>query len=179
MWQAIVSDLVTRVQRDLRVALADMPTDLLNAPVEPGANTIGWLAWHLTRSFDRNVSELRDAPQVWISEGWYARFDRSPDPGETGFGHTSAQALAFRSPRVEIVLAYNDAVVDMIDGYLRTASDADLTRDSTSPTLGRTWTVHQRLVGVIVEGLEHVGQVSYLRGLYDRRAAGSGGAVTG
>ena len=52
----------------------------------------------------------------------------------------------------------------MVLGYLRGAPD-DLTRAATSPTLGDTRTVQARLVGVLAEGMQHVGQMAYLRGL--------------
>jgi hypothetical protein len=62
-----VADLVHRIQRDLVAVLTNLDPALHDRAIAPGANTIGWLAWHLTRSHDRNVSELRGAPQLWVS----------------------------------------------------------------------------------------------------------------
>src|SRR5262245_42422749 len=67
-------------------------------PPGPASNSIAWLAWHLTRSHDRNISELAGDEQLWITEGWHARFNRAADPTETGFGHSAAEAAAFRVP---------------------------------------------------------------------------------
>jgi DinB superfamily len=164
-WQPLVADQIRRVQRDLESTLDDIDPALLDRAAGPGANTIGWLAWHLTRSHDRNVSELRGAPQLWIASRWYERFGRANDPGETGFGHTPAQLGAFRSPLAAELVAYHAAVVEMVLSYLRDAPEDDLTRVVNSPTLGDTRTVQQRLVGVVAEGLQHVGQMAYLRGL--------------
>jgi hypothetical protein len=164
-WADLVADQIRRVQRDLQSTLDGLDPALLDRAPRPGANTIGWLAWHLTRSHDRNVSELRGAPQLWIAAQWYERFGRAPDPGETGFGHTPAQLAAFRSPAAAELVAYHAAVVEMVLAYLRGVPENELKRVTTSPTLGDTRTVQQRLVGVLAEGLQHVGQMAYLRGL--------------
>jgi hypothetical protein len=167
-WQSLVADQARRVQRDLESTLDNLDPDLLDCSPAPGANTIGWLGWHLTRSHDRNVSEIRGAAQLWIASGWYERFGRARDPGETGFGHSSQQMAGFRTPSSALLVAYHADVVDMVVAYLAEAPDDDLEREVTSPTLGNTLTVGRRLVGVLAEGLEHVGQMAYLRGLLDR-----------
>jgi hypothetical protein len=167
-WQPLVADQIRRVQRDLESTLDGIDPALLDRSPGPAANTIGWLAWHLTRSHDRNVSELRGAPQLWIASGWHERFGRGPDPGETGFGHSADELAAFRSPPAAVLVAYHAAVVHMVLGYLREAPDDELGRETTSPTLGNTRTVQSRLVGVLAEGLQHVGQMAYLRGLLSR-----------
>jgi hypothetical protein len=141
---------------------------LLDTTLVPGTNPIGWLVWHLTRSHDRNVSEVRGAGQLWVTAGWHDRFGRRPDPGETGFQHTADDVAGFRSPAADVLRDYHRAVVQMVDDYVATAPDDDLHRLVTSPTLGNTLTVHRRLVGVLAEGLEHVGQAAALRGALER-----------
>jgi DinB superfamily len=179
-WQALARDLIHRTGRDVVAVLDGLDPALLDAAVTPGTNTIGWLLWHLTRSHDRNVSELRSAPQLWLAGGWHARFGRAPDPRETGYGHSAAEVAAFRSPAPEVLRAYYRAVVEMIDGYLVGAPDGDLDRVATSPTLGDTLPVRRRLVGALVEGLEHVGQAALLRGALERQGSvDCGGARQG
>ena len=170
-WRPLVRDLVHRVDRDVAAVLAGIDPALLDVAVEPGTNTIGWLLWHLTRSQDRNVNELRGQTQVWLSQRWCARFDRPADAGDTGYGHTLEDLSRFRSPRPETLLAYHRTVVASVDAYLDTVAEDDLHRLSRSPTLGNTLIVQQRLVGVLVEGLEHVGQAAILRGILERRAS--------
>jgi hypothetical protein len=165
-WAALANELVRRVQRDLEAVLSDIDPAWLDRPVGPGANPIGWLAWHLTRSHDRNVSELSGREQLWTGQGWAARFGRDPDPAETGFAHTAEQVAAFVSPPAPQLIAYHRAVVEMVSRYLADAGDDELDRVTTSPTLGDTRTVRDRMAGILTEGLEHVGQMAYLRGLY-------------
>jgi hypothetical protein len=64
-WRALYRDLVERVERDVTAVLDGIDPLLLDASAEPGTNSIGWLVWHLTRSHDRNGSELLGAPQLW------------------------------------------------------------------------------------------------------------------
>jgi hypothetical protein len=168
-WQRLAHDLVHRVGRDVRVVLDGLDPALLDAAVAPGTNTIGWLLWHLTRSHDRNMSELVGTQQLWLADGWHARFGRAADPDETGWRHTPEEVAAYRSPAPEVVDGYHRAVVALIDRYLATAPDADLDRPVTSPTLGDTLPAVRRLVGVLTEGLEHVGQAALLRGILERR----------
>jgi hypothetical protein len=168
---ALAHALFARIEADLERVLDDIEPRWLDTAIEPGANSIGWLAWHLTRSHDRNMSEIRGDEQVWISGGWFERFDRPPDVGDTGFGHAPDDVDAFVSPPVDVLVGYHHAVTGPIYAYLADAGDDDLDRSVTSPTLGNTRTVAERIAGVLIEGLEHVGQMAFTRGVLDRRRA--------
>ena len=93
-----------RIERELAQVLNGLTIEDLNRQPAPDCNSIGWLAWHLTRSHDRNMSELMSEEQLWIKDKWHARFNRAPDPSETGVGHTTEQAKAFRSPESEALI---------------------------------------------------------------------------
>lgn len=164
-WQPLVRDLVIRIEQELLAVLEGLDPALIDAVAIDGTNSIGWLLWHLTRSHDRNISELRGRQQLWLTQGWHAHFGRAADPHDTGYRHSPAEAAGFRSPRPEIIAKYHRAVVEMIDDYLETAPAGDPDRLASSPTLGNTVPVHQRLVGVLVDGLQHVGQAALLRGI--------------
>ena len=56
-------------------------------------------------------------------------------------------------------LGYHDAVIEMAVGYLRLAPDTDLGRVTVRPTLRASVTVQRRLVGVLNEGFQHLGQI--------------------
>ncbi|MEQ4208883.1 DinB family protein [Actinopolymorpha sp. B9G3] len=168
-WQPLVRDLVHRTEREVLAVLDGLDASWLDIAAEPGTNSIGWLVWHLTRSYDRNVSELQNQQQLWQSEGWHARFGRAPDANDTGYRHSALQAAAFRSPGPNVLAGYHVAVVEMIDAYLDRAPDDDPDRLVTSPTLTNTASVHLRLIGVLVEALQHVGQAALLRGMLERQ----------
>ena len=76
------------------------------------------------------------------------------------------QLLVFRSPDSKTLLEYHYAVLERIRDYVsNTLSETELKRESKSPTLGTVGTVRRRLLGIISEGLQHVGQTAYVRGL--------------
>ncbi len=166
-WQALVVDIFERKARELSAVLDGLTPEDLDWRPEKGANSIGWLTWHLTRSLDRNLSDITGEEQLWISDGWYARFGREPDPGETGVGHDPmGQAEAFRSPDVATLLEYHLAALGRLRRYAGAGlTEAELERLARSPTLGTNWTMRHRLVGIVNDGLQHLGQAAYVRGL--------------
>jgi len=42
--------------------------------------------------------------QLWLKDGWYAKFNRAPDPRDIGWGHTPEEVSSFRSPDVATLL---------------------------------------------------------------------------
>ena len=59
----------------------------------------------------------------------------------------------------DTLLAYHASVIDTANAYLNGAPLDDLARVAPSPTLGTAHTVQQRLVGVLNEGFQHLGQI--------------------
>jgi len=166
VWQQFILDLFLRIAHDVEQVVECLNEEELHHQPDPKGNSIGWLVWHLTRSHDRNISELADQEQLWITEGWYAQFGHPPDPAETGFGHSKDDASAFKAPDGRMLPAYNRSVVKQIRQYiLDTLSEMELDREVYSPTFRNTWTVRRRLLGILSEGLQHVGQAAYVRGL--------------
>lgn len=137
--------------------------DLRWAPRD-GANPVGWLVWHLTRVQDHHVSELLDEPQLWVADGWAARFRMAPDPQNIGYGHDAGDVAVVEAPGPEVLVDYHDAVHARTIGYLRSLTDDDLDR-----IVDRRWdppvTLGVRLVSIADDSLQHVGQAAYLRGL--------------
>jgi hypothetical protein len=60
---------------------------LVRLVVDPEANSIAWLVWHLTRIQDDHVAGVAGVEQVWTSQGWGERFGLPFDPRDTGYGH--------------------------------------------------------------------------------------------
>ncbi|MCX4748271.1 DinB family protein [Kitasatospora sp. NBC_01287] len=161
-WQDLVLAQFHRVHRDLSAALDGADRALLDRRPAVGANSVGWLAWRIARGQDRNLSELLKVPQLWLTAGWSERFGRPADAGDTGYGHSPAEAAAFRGPAAEVLSGYLSATYRLAQRYLARAPDDDLRRSSTSPTLGNTHTVAERLTGLLAEGYAHAGQVALL-----------------
>ncbi|MDG4758992.1 DUF664 domain-containing protein [Micromonospora sp. WMMD710] len=165
-----VSDLLTEMYDrlpDLVRAAVDglSPDQLLHRP-GPGANSIGWLVWHLTRVQDHHVADLLDAEQIWVSGDWAGRFGLTPDPDDTGFGHSPAQVAAVRPESAQALIDYYGAVSARTRSLVTGLGPADLDRvvdESWDPPV----TLGVRLVSVAEDDLQHVGQAAYLRGLVE------------
>ncbi|MFG1812935.1 DinB family protein [Kribbella sp. NPDC049174] len=155
--------LFRRVRDDVRTLVDGATAEELDRRL--GSNSVGWLVWHISRGQDRNLSELTGSTQLWLADDWATRFDRPADPSDTGFGHSAEQAAAFRSPTLELLLAYHDATHGLAEKYLASAADDDLGRLVVSPTLGNTRSVEERLAGQLQDSFAHAGQIGLLRGL--------------
>ena len=149
----------------LAVSVVDgVALDRLIEPPAPGTNPIAWLVWHSARVQDHHVAELVDAEQVWIEGDWAHRFGLAADPSNTGYGHSADDVAAVRPERPEVLLEYLDAVDRRTRTLVETLTPAVLDR-----IVDRRWdppvTLGVRLISVADDGLQHLGQAAYVRGL--------------
>jgi uncharacterized damage-inducible protein DinB len=153
-----------QVQEALRPAVEGLTPEQLVWRPGPKANHIAWLAWHLARVQDSHVSEVAGHEQVWTAEGWYDRFGLPFDPSATGYGFTPEEVAAVRVSSADLLLDYAAAVHARTAEFLSGLSDDDLDR-----VVDRRWdppvTLGVRLVSVLSDDLQHVGQAAYVRGL--------------
>ena len=153
-----------QIQGTLRRALDGLTAEQLTARVGPEANTIAWLAWHLVRVQDDHVAEVAGREQVWTADGWARRFDLPFDDDATGYGFGPDDVAAVRVESSQLLLDYAAAVHEQTKRFLEGLSDDDLDR-----IVDRRWdppvTLGVRLVSVLSDDLQHVGQAAYLRGL--------------
>ena len=129
----------------------------------PEANSIGWLLWHLIRIQDDHLSGVTGDEQVWTAEGWFDRFALPFAPDEHGYGHSAERV---EQTRVDPALldGYHAAVHERTLAYVSTVSPDELAR-----VVDEAWdppvTASVRLVSVIGDCLQHLGQAAYLRGV--------------
>ena len=111
---------------------------------------IGWLAWRISRVMDSNASRLSGREQLWIGDGWAARFGMTPGAGDFGRGasHTRQQVRAFRAS-AEFLLAYHDAAYERMKKYLVGLTEVELSRQLDEPRYQPLPTVAVRLVSVL------------------------------
>ncbi len=163
---ALLVDGFSRIQGGVHRAVEGLDRDSLRLRVDDDANSIAWLVWHIARIQDDHVAALHDAEQVWV-RGWYERFGVPFDQSDTGYGHATAQVAAVEASG-EDLLGYYDAVHAATEAYVKTVTLDDLDR-----IVDEAWdppvTLAVRLVSVVTDNLEHVGQAAYVRGLAERR----------
>lgn len=165
---ALLIDGFGRVQEDVHAVLADLPEGALTYRVDEGANTIAWLIWHLTRVQDDHVAGVAATEQVWTADGWYERFGLPFAPGAHGYGQTAAE-VAEVVVSAPLLRDYYDAVHARTLEYVAGVRADDLdgivdTRWNPPVTLG------VRLVSVINDDSQHVGQAAFIRGVYERKS---------
>jgi len=164
-----VEQLLDRVQGDLQLSLDGMTARELTFRPIPQANSMAWLAWHIARAQDVRTSHLIDSEQLWISDGWHARFGLSADPRETGRGHTDEQVATVRPRDAETLRCYCRAAHDRARAYVRSLPPDGARQVVASPEDGSGTTVGAILLRMVYGGLAHVGQLAYVRGLVERR----------
>jgi len=142
------------------------PEQLRWAPA-PGANSIGWLVWHLTRTQDHHLSEVIGRDQVWAGSDWPARFGLSgddADPDNTGYGHSADDVARVRPDGAPALIDYYEAVAVLTREFLQ-----GLTAERLDEVVDKRWdppvTLGVRLVSVASDNLQHAGQAAYVRGL--------------
>ncbi|MCO1655791.1 mycothiol transferase [Pseudonocardia humida] len=162
----LLADAFARVQEEVHVAVEGLTEDQLAHRLAPDANSIAWLVWHLLRVQDDHVAEVAGREQVWTAGGWAARFALPFDDSATGYGHSSADVAGVRAS-AELLTGYCDAVTEQTRDYLGTVQAEDLDR-----VVDERWdppvTLAVRLVSVISDDLQHVGQAAFVRGVVER-----------
>jgi len=165
----IVLDSLGRVHELVPVVLDGLNRDDLRWQPDPESNSIGWLIWHLTRVEDDHLADLGGRAQVWLPT-WYERFGLPYPERAHGYGMTAAEVAAFDIPSVDLLADYAAAVAAQSREIVSALTEADFGK-----VIDTRWdppvTVAVRMVSVMVEMAQHMGQAAYVRGLRERSVA--------
>lgn len=164
----VLLDAFSRVQGAVHRAVEGLGTDDLAERLDPRANSVGWLLWHLTRVQDDHVCDVAGEEQEWTAGGWVERFGLPLPEADTGYGHGPDDVAAVRGVPPADLVAYYDAVHERTLAFVRQLTEEDLDR-----VVDEDWdppvTLGVRLVSVIDDCLEHAGQASFAAGVLRRR----------
>jgi hypothetical protein len=134
---------------------------------DPAANSIAWLVWHLARIQDDHVADVAGVRQAWHEKGWAQRFGLPFDDHDTGYGHSPDQVAAVNVDP-QLLADYHADVDALTNAFVGRTQPGDLDRivdDRWDPAV----TLGVRLVSVVSDCLQHVGQAQYVRGIAERR----------
>ncbi|MBD5785622.1 DUF664 domain-containing protein [Cellulosimicrobium terreum] len=163
---ALLEDLFGRIGPTVTRAVDGLDDDALVARLDPEANTIAWLAWHLARGQDTQVAAAVGRDEVWTRDGWARRFDLPFDDSASGYGQ-SPDDVAQVQVSEDLLLGYVHAVQVESHDVLASLADDDLDR-----VVDEGWdppvTLGARLVSIAVDSLQHAGQAAYVRGVLER-----------
>lgn len=165
----LIRDAFGRISEEVHATLSDLPDAALTYRIDPGANTIAWLIWHLTRVQDDHIAGVANSEQVWTAQDWHDRFALPFEAREIGYGQSSDDVAKVRAGS-DLLLGYHDAVHEKTRAFVETLSSADL-----DTVVDRNWnppvTLGVRLVSVIADDLQHVGQAAFVAGVFARTAS--------
>jgi hypothetical protein len=162
----LITDAFGRIRETVTDTLYGLTPEQLTYRVDVDANPIAWLIWHLTRVQDDHVAAAFGVPQVWSEGGWAARFGMPPSSMETGYGHNRVQVAAISEACAasELLADYYEAVYAQTAKLVSGVTDADLDR-----VVDTSWrppvTLGVRLISVINDASQHVGQAAFVRGI--------------
>ncbi|CAM5227519.1 MULTISPECIES: mycothiol transferase [Streptomyces] len=160
----ILIDGYNRIREEVHAAVGGLAPDQLGARPAPGANSVAWLIWHLTRVQDDHIADAFELDQVWLAQDWQKTFGLDLPRRDTGYGHTPAKVAKVQVDSGDLLTGYYDAVHAQTLDQLRDVAAKDLER-----VVDERWdppvTLGVRLVSVLSDDLQHVGQAAYVRGL--------------
>lgn len=165
----LIVDAFGRVRGVVHRAADGLTAPQLAERLDPDANSIAWLLWHLTRVQDDHVADAFGVEQMWTAQGWEQRFNLPFKTEASGYGQSSAEVGAVRVESAELLTGYYDAVYEQTIEQVRGLGDADFDRivdESWDPPVS----LGVRLISVVSDTLQHAGQAAFIRGILERRS---------
>lgn len=160
----LLTDAFGRVRENVHDVVEGLSADQLGARITEDTNSIAWLIWHLTRVQDDHIAGVAGIEQAWTAREWCDRFGLPLPTSATGYGHDTGDVAAVRVDTPDLLTGYYDDVHEQTLAYVRGLTDADLDR-----VVDRAWdppvTLGVRLVSVIDDDTQHVGQAAFARGV--------------
>lgn len=130
-------------------------------------NSVAWLLWHTAREIDVQVAQLAGGPERWETGDHARRTGLGAAGGGIGYGHDAQAARAIVVPEAGPLLDYLEDATDALQGYLASLREADLDQ-----VIDEDWdppvTRGTRLVSIIDDAAQHIGQAAYVVGMPDR-----------
>jgi Protein of unknown function (DUF664) len=161
--QELLRDAFTRLIEHVD-DLTDGLTDQLSSyRPTPNANSIAWLIWHSARVQDIQLAHVAGVEQVWTHDGWVDRFGLELPRNDTGYGHGPDEVAKVHAP-ANLLSGYYREVHKLTLSYIADVTSAELSR-----VVDTNWdppvTASARLVSIIDDCAQHLGQAAYLRGI--------------
>jgi hypothetical protein len=127
------------------------------------ANSISWLIWHSARQHDLQLSDIAGSEQAWFRDGWVDRFGLDLPRDDIGYGHNADEVGRVRAS-ADMLAGYYHAVHKATLEYIATVTPDELDR-----VVDTRWnppvTAGARLVSIIDDSAQHLGQAAYVRGI--------------
>lgn len=161
--QELLRDAFTRLIEHVDEIADGLTDDVAGYQATPDANSIAWLLWHSARVQDIQLADVAGVEQVWLRDGWVDRFGLDLPRNDTGYGHKPEQVAKVKAP-ADLLSGYYHAVHKLTLEYIAGVTTAELER-----VVDTNWdppvTASARLVSIIDDCAQHLGQAAYVRGI--------------
>lgn len=161
---ALLRDLAPRPRDAARALAGDLSPEILAGHPGGHPNSVAWLLWHAAREMDAQLAAMRGEEQVWTAQGFDERFGLGEIGDQVGYGQTADEARAITARDPALLIEHLEAVTAALDGYLGTLTDVDL-----DDVIDEQWdppvTRGVRLISLIDDAAQHVGQAAYVVGM--------------
>jgi hypothetical protein len=168
--RAILLDQIDRIDELVDDLTRDLPLPIGTFRPDGEANTICWLVWHQSRVLDDHGADLAGSPEAWTADGWYDELGLPLPKAATGYGQSPEEAASVVASG-EKLAGYHHDVTGRLRAYLRDIDVDELRRivdDRWDPPV----TAAVRLVSMVGDSLQHLGQAAYVRGIAERAGLG-------
>lgn len=159
----ILRDAFTRLIEHVDDLTDELTDNVSFYRVTSSANSIAWLIWHSARVQDAQLCDIAGVEQVWTKEGWVDRFGLDLPRDDTGYGHSAEDVGKVRAP-ADLLAGYYHAVHKVTLEYIAAVTTEELSR-----IVDTRWdppvTASVRLVSIIDDCAQHLGQAAYIRGI--------------
>jgi hypothetical protein len=161
--QELLRDAFTRLIEHVDDIADGLTDEVANYRATPDANSIAWLLWHSARVQDIQLADVAGVEQVWLRDGWVDRFGLDLQRNDTGYGHKPEQVAKVKAS-ADLLSGYYHAVHELTLEYIAGVTAGELER-----VVDTNWdppvTASARLVSIIDDCAQHLGQAAYVRGI--------------
>jgi hypothetical protein len=177
---AVLVDLLHDQQRRLKRDLQGVNQACLHWRVDPKANPIALILWHMGRLLDvfLNQFALGKPPEktCWFSCGWAERTSYDPrGQGRDGWGtlnyYSAAEIAQIPEFSKEDLLAFIDDVYAVVKSYLESTTMSALAEPA--PGFDGQYTRYQVIVMAMMDNVRHLGEINLLKSLWQRSHQGA------
>jgi hypothetical protein len=159
----LLRDSFTRIIEHVNDLTDDLTDDVSFFRATATANSIAWLVWHSARVQDAQLADIAGTDQVWFAAGWVDRFDLDLPRDAHGYGMSPEEVGKVRAP-ADLLAGYYHGVHKATLEYI-----ASVTTDELARVVDTNWnppvTASMRLVSIIDDCAQHLGQAAYVRGI--------------
>jgi len=161
--RTLLRDAFTRLIEHVEGLTDGLTDDVAFYRPTENANSISWLIWHSARQHDLQLAHIADTEQVWFTGGWVDRFGLDLPRDAMGYGDGPDEVARVRAS-ADLLVGYYRAVHKVTLEYIASVTPEELER-----VVDENWdppvTVGVRLVSIIDDSAQHLGQAAYVRGI--------------